>query len=116
MAFECDHDDAERFLAEARRIVDRCADPGIAGRYLARVEARHGRADRPSTDELVEDLTERELSGLRYPPSKLSQREIAGELYVSLNTVKTHASGLYRKLGVASRGQAVQRARELGLL
>lgn len=116
VAFECDHDEAERFLVEARRIVDRCADPGIAGRYLARVEARHGRAARPSTDGLVEDLTERELSVLRYLPSKLSQREIAGELYVSLNTVKTHCKAIYRKLGVEGRHAAVQSARDHGLL
>ena len=89
--------------AEARALVDRCVDPGIAGRYLARVEARHGRAERPSVDGLVEELTERELSVLRYLPSGLSQREIAGELYVSLNTVKTHCKAIYRKLGVDGR-------------
>jgi LuxR family maltose regulon positive regulatory protein len=116
VAFECDHGDAERLLAEARGIVNRCADPGIAGRYLARVEARHGRAGRPSTDGLVEDLTERELSVLRYLPSKLSQREIAGELYVSLNTVKTHCKAIYRKLGVEGRHAAVQSARDHRLL
>ena len=116
VAFENDHGDADRLLAEARGIVDRCADPGIAGRYLARVEARHGRAGRPSTDGLVEDLTERELSVLRYLPSKLSQREIAGELYVSLNTVKTHCKAIYRKLGVEGRHAAVQSARDHGLL
>ena len=103
-------------LAEARSIVDRCVDPGIAGRYLARVEARHGRADRPRADGLVEELTDRELSVLRYLPSKLSQREIAGELYVSLNTVKTHCRAIYRKLGVTGRKPAVQAAREHDLL
>ena len=116
VAFECGHGDAERLLAEARGIVDRCADPGIAGRYLARVEARHGRAERLLTDGLVEDLTERELSVLRYLPSKLSQREIASELYVSLNTVKTHCKAIYRKLGVEGRHAAVQSARDHGLL
>jgi len=60
--------------------------------------------------------TERELSVLRYLPSKLSQREIAGELYVSLNTVKTHCRAIYRKLGVEGRHAAVQSARDHGLL
>ncbi len=53
---------------------------------------------------------------LRYLPSKLSQREIAGELYVSLNTVKTHCRAIYRKLGVDGRKPAVQAAREHDLL
>jgi LuxR family maltose regulon positive regulatory protein len=116
VGFEQRHADADALLAEARSIVDRCVDPGIAGRYLARVEARHGRADRPHVDQLVEELTERELSVLRYLPSQLSQREIASELYVSLNTVKTHCKAIYRKLGVEGRKPAVQAARDHGLL
>jgi LuxR family maltose regulon positive regulatory protein len=116
VAFAQDEADADALLDEARSIVDRCVDPGIAGRYLARVEARHGRADRPRETGLVEDLTDRELSVLRYLPSKLSQREIATELYVSLNTVKTHCRAIYRKLGVDGRKPAVQAARDHGLL
>lgn len=115
-AFDRGHPDAEALLDEARAIVDRCVDPGIAGRYLARVEARHGCADRLQVDGPVEELSERELSVLRYLPSQLSQREIAGELYVSLNTVKTHCKSIYRKLGVGGRKPAVQAARDHGLL
>jgi LuxR family maltose regulon positive regulatory protein len=48
--------------------------------------------------------------------SDLSQREIGLELYLSLNTVKTHTRRLYRKLGVSSRETAVRRAAALGLL
>ena len=116
VAFQKGHPDAEDLLAEARAIVGRCVDPGIAGRYLARVEARHGHAERVHVDELVEELTERELSVLRYLPSQLSQREIAAELYVSLNTVKTHCKAIYRKLGVEGRKPAVQAARDHDLL
>ena len=116
VAFEQGHRDAERLVAEARSIVGRCVDPGIAGRYLARVEARHGHAERPVADGLIEELTERELSVLRYLPSPLSQREIANELYVSLNTVKTHCKAIYRKLGVDGRKAAVQAARDHSLL
>jgi ATP/maltotriose-dependent transcriptional regulator MalT len=104
-------------LREARVVVDRCPDPGIVGRYLDRVESRHGRAaPAPSVAELVEDLTDREIGVLRYLPSELSQREIASELFVSLNTVKTHCKAIYRKLGVPGRKAAVQAARDLGLL
>ena len=52
---------------------------------------------------------------LRLFPSDQSLREIAGSLYVSLNTVKTHSKAIYRKLGVDPR-EAVERARELDLL
>ena len=105
------------YLAEARSIVDRCPDPGVAGRFLARAESRHGVAPpvvREAT--LVEPITDRELAVLRYLPSSMSQRDIASELYVSLNTVKTHCRAIYRKLGVGDRKAAVQAARDLHLL
>ena len=63
-----------------------------------------------------EELSERELDVLRLLASDLSLREVAGELYVSLNTVKTHTRALYRKLDATSRERAVERARELELL
>jgi LuxR family maltose regulon positive regulatory protein len=49
-------------------------------------------------------------------PTHLGASEIAAELYLSANTVKTHRRHLYRKLGVHSRREAVQRARVIGLL
>ena len=49
---------------------------------------------------------------LRYLPTSLSNREIAGELFVTTNTVKTHLRSIYRKLGVAGRREAVERARD----
>jgi LuxR family maltose regulon positive regulatory protein len=61
-------------------------------------------------------LTERELAVLRLLPGTLSLREIAEELYVSLNTVKTHVQAIYRKLGVSTRDEAVSRGREIGML
>jgi LuxR family transcriptional regulator, maltose regulon positive regulatory protein len=105
-------------ISEARRVIDRLVDPGIAGRYLARVESRHRLSETAviRTPSLVEPLTDRELSVLRYLPSKLSLRQIAAEMYVSLNTVKTHCSAVYRKLGVGDRKSAIDAARQLGLL
>lgn len=104
-------------VSEARVIIDRCPDPGVVGRYLSRVEARHQlAAPAPDTPGLIEDLTDREHAVLRYLPAPMSQREIASELFVSLNTVKTHCKAIYRKLGVGDRKAAVQAARELGLL
>jgi LuxR family transcriptional regulator, maltose regulon positive regulatory protein len=66
--------------------------------------------------ELREDLSESELRVLRYLPSNLSAPEIGRELYVSLSTIKTHMRHIYAKLGVHRRTEAVDRARELGLL
>jgi LuxR family maltose regulon positive regulatory protein len=68
------------------------------------------------TPRLIEHLTEREHTVLRYLPSMMTYEEIAADLYVSLNTVKTHAYGIFRKLGVTGRRQAVRSARELHLL
>jgi LuxR family maltose regulon positive regulatory protein len=53
---------------------------------------------------------------LRYLPTHLSFAQIADELFVSRNTVKTQAIAVYRKLDVSSRAEAVERARGLGLV
>ena len=71
---------------------------------------------RPAAADSIDELSERELAVLRLLSSQLSLREIGNELYVSLNTIKTHARNIYAKLRVSSREQAVVRARELGLL
>jgi LuxR family transcriptional regulator, maltose regulon positive regulatory protein len=65
---------------------------------------------------LREPLSESELRVLRYLPTNLQAPEIAAELFVSLNTIRTHMRHVYTKLGVHSRGDAVERARALGLL
>lgn len=67
-------------------------------------------------DPLIEPLTERELVVLNELPSWKSNAEIAAELYVSVNTVKTHVQHVFRKLNVPNRRQAVLRARDLGLI
>ena len=63
-----------------------------------------------------EILTRCEARVLRYMPTKLSTREIAGDLYLSVNTVKTHQRHVYQKLGARNRMEAVERARALCLL
>ena len=74
----------------------------------ARANAGAGRVvEQPSAAELVV------LQGLT---TGLSRREIGEQLYISLNTVKTHTRELYRKLGATSRADAVARAEALGLL
>ncbi|GGJ81707.1 transcriptional regulator [Pilimelia anulata] len=65
---------------------------------------------------LVEKLSARELEVLRHVEAMLPTEEIAGALYVSVNTVKTHVRSILRKLAASRRTEAVRRARELGLL
>ena len=64
----------------------------------------------------LEPLSDSEIRVLRYLPTNLSTPEIANELYVSPNTVKTHIRNLYAKLGTHRRAEAVAQARALGLL
>lgn len=70
----------------------------------------------PAGETLGEPLTESEIRVLRLLATDLSKREIGNELFVSVNTVKTHVKHLYAKLDVQTRRQAVERARALGLL
>jgi LuxR family maltose regulon positive regulatory protein len=65
---------------------------------------------------LREPLSHAETRVLRYLPTKLSAPEIADEMYLSVNTVKTHMRHLYDKLGAHRRHEAVEQARALGLL
>lgn len=70
------------------------------------------RAVRPCAADAA--LTHGETRVLHYLPTNLSAREIACELYLSVNTIKTHQRHLYQKLGASGRSQAVERARALG--
>jgi LuxR family maltose regulon positive regulatory protein len=73
------------------------------------------RTDRQRRSQL-EELSPSELRIMRYLPTNLTRPEIAGELYVSVNTVNTHIRNIYFKLGARDRSSAVQRARQLRLL
>ena len=70
---------------------------------------------RPAKDMLVEPLSDRELEVLRLLRSDLSGPEIARQLVVSLNTMRTHTKNIFTKLGVNNRRAAVRRAEELGI-
>ncbi|MGA2489380.1 MAG: LuxR C-terminal-related transcriptional regulator [Anaerolineales bacterium] len=68
------------------------------------------------TGGLIEPLSEREVEVLRYMAMGLSNPDIASRLYLSPNTLKTHAQNIYMKLDVHNRMEAVNKAREIGLL
>ena len=113
-----DQETAGTSVREARMILGRCRDPGVAGQLLDSVEHRlvHGPPRRPAPAAFGEELTGKEVEVLRLLATPLSRGEIGAQLYVSVNTVKTHQRALYRKLRVTDRAAAVGRARELGLL
>jgi LuxR family maltose regulon positive regulatory protein len=77
---------------------------------------RHSRPPTVQPGTLIEPLSERELELLRLIAAGMTNRAIADELMVSVNTVKTHARNIYGKLGVRNRTEATSRARDLDLI
>jgi LuxR family maltose regulon positive regulatory protein len=91
---------------------------GASGDFVGSILAARTPLDAPTraNGQLIEPLTDRELAVIDYLPTRLSNREIAAQLYVSVNTLKTHLRNIYRKLDVTDRDAAVDRATALGLL
>jgi len=80
---------------------------------LRRASVRGRKGGLPAQHELAELLTDRERDVLRFLPSRLTLREIAAELHVSVNTLKFHLKVIYRKVGVRSRTEAAEIARAM---
>ena len=109
-------DDAMVLLADADRRLRRLRDTGLLPFAFERVGALvAARSARPASH-LVDPLSPAELRVLTWLPTHLSFGEIGEELFLSRNTVKSHAMAIYRKLGVTSRSAAVREANGLGLL
>jgi LuxR family maltose regulon positive regulatory protein len=110
-----DGSDPGALVAEARGVLRHCPDPGpVITTWLA--DEQRAEAVRTRQEAMTEPLTERELTILRLLPAPTPQRELASALFVTPNTLKTHLRAIYRKLGAESRGDAVIRARERGLI
>ncbi len=109
--------EARELAAAARAGLAGARDPGRVAELLARLESRV-RARQPALvgGAAADALSDSELAVLRLLPGQLSNREIGAQLFISVNTVKTHLRSIYAKLGASSREQAVGRARELGLV
>jgi LuxR family maltose regulon positive regulatory protein len=104
-----------------RRLLQEAARQNIMPQYVAKLLDAFGapaglHAASPAALALPEPLNEREWEVLRLIAKGHSNREIADQLVVALSTVKWHISNLYGKIGIATRTQALARARELGLL
>src|SRR5690606_2430738 len=99
-------------------LLEKAAKHGIAPDYTRQLLSYFdGVTDiTPAKQQLIEPLSDRELEVLRLLGTDLDGPELARELTVSLNTIRTHIKHIYAKLGVNSRRAAVRRAEELGLL
>ena len=104
---------ARELLDQAEGFAARVPDSPTLQSWLSSTRER---ASSASAEQGHDELTPAELRTLQFLPSHLSFREIAERSFVSPNTVKTQAQAIYRKLDVSSRAQAVNRAREAGLL
>ena len=107
--------EAREALEVARAELSALPDAGMLATLLTEKEERlNGRRRREGF--LGEPLSESELRVLRLLVDGRSLREVSKDLFLSLNTVKTHRRTIYRKLGVSTREEAVSRARELEVL
>jgi LuxR family transcriptional regulator, maltose regulon positive regulatory protein len=108
------YDPAPELLDRHRR--HGTAHAGLITEILNVLAGRKPGSPSAGPQHLREPLSHAEARVLRYLPTKLSAPEIADELYLSVNTVKTHMRHLYDKLGAHRRHEAVEQARTLGLL
>jgi LuxR family maltose regulon positive regulatory protein len=100
-----------------RHVRQRTAHPALIWKIINVLGGRPPAAPVAGPPEhLPEPLSQAEARVLRFLQTSLSAPEIANELYVSVNTVRTHMRHLYDKLGAHRRLEAIDRARALGLL
>ena len=109
-----DTNGARALLDEAKVMLAQCASTGIIGDLVPQVARALSTAHRRGED--WTELTDRELAVLRLLEQGLSQRDIARQLFLSFHTVHSHTKSIYTRLGVTSRQEAIERAREHELL
>jgi len=110
-----DRGEAREVLTEARAILEQNPDAGNFPELVERQE-RKLRRIRRRDGSLDGELTERELDVLGLLAGELSTRQMAQSLYVAPSTVRTQIKSIYRKLGASSREEAVEEARDRGLV
>jgi ATP/maltotriose-dependent transcriptional regulator MalT len=110
-------DEAAKMLEELARkghLEMRTEDGGVA--YSLGETNRQALPGNGASTRLEDPLSERELEVLALLASGKTNSEVAGDLFVSVGTVKSHTGNIYRKLGAKNRTEALTRARELGLI
>ncbi len=100
----------------ARQVRQGTRHRGLVEELQVLLDRRSPGAQAAHSMPLLEPLSKRELTVLGYLETMLSTEEIAAELFLSTNTVKTHTKSIYRKLGVTRRRHAISQARALRLL
>ena len=118
------HGYVQTVLETAPRLVDHlvsgstgyASTDNLRALVAAGLQARKLDRDRPHNGRLPDPLTDAEVRLLEFLPQRLTYLDMASDLHLSLNTVKTHLRHTYMKLGVSSRSSAVKRATSLGLL
>ena len=113
--------DVSLFSAEGQwlaRLLDWAAMQAIAPNFVRQLQQllKRNLQDTAVTQRLLESLSERELEVLRLLNTDLTGPQIAEQLIISLNTLRTHTKNIYSKLDVNSRRMAVRRAEQLSLL
>ena len=112
------NEDKPGFIGKFAGLLSR--HPEVAAQWPAQVPVvpapRAAESRRTATSALPEPLTERERAVLSFLATGMSNSEIADELCLSVNTVKTHLAAIYRKLPARRRREAVLRARQLELI
>jgi DNA-binding CsgD family transcriptional regulator len=121
-------DEASKMLEELARKghLETQTEEGVAAYCLGEPDRRalpggdfplHAKSEANGAPTRLEDpLSERELEVLNLLASGKTNSEVAGDLFVSVGTVKSHTGNIYRKLGARNRAEALTRARELGLI
>jgi LuxR family maltose regulon positive regulatory protein len=101
-----------RFMRQNAQLAEKHRWLSVGGTAAAKAH----RPTTPAAPVLLQPLTEREQEVLRLLAALLSTEEIAKNMFISMNTVKTHVRGILRKLSAARRNEAVRRARDFGLI
>jgi LuxR family maltose regulon positive regulatory protein len=109
-------DEGRPLLSLLRRVPKDAAAAEAVGALLVGTESKAAVRSDAAGQGIAEPLSQRELDVLRLLAGDLDGPGIAAELFVSLNTVRTHTKNIYAKLGVNSRRAAVRRGADLGLL
>jgi LuxR family maltose regulon positive regulatory protein len=99
-----------------RHARQRSAHASLVADILSLLAGRQPASQPARPEPLLEPLSDSEVRVLRYLPTNLTGPEIGRELYISVNTVRTHMRHLYEKLGTHTRADTVARGRALGLL
>jgi LuxR family maltose regulon positive regulatory protein len=111
-----DRSGARAAIRAAEKIVEHLPDPRFEGRLRAARNDVRFAAKAITNPTAGPELSDRELAVLELLPHRLPRRDLAAQLHVSENTLKTHLTSIRHKLGVSGRASIVDRARELGLL